>query len=170
MHWVTIPRQADAHFPWCIFWLEKLYLSMQLSLWSSINLTLEPSRKTMQFVITALMVLLALFILSCCYRALVLGITFLLDRWMYGSWIFVPLNFLKFNFFSSGGDYYGTHKWHWYFTQGFPVMLFTFIPFTVVGIYHSKEWKLFGLIAWALGLYSMLGHKEFRYVHVCFCF
>ncbi|XXG74680.1 hypothetical protein AAC387_Pa07g3338 [Persea americana] len=96
--------------------------------------------------------------------ALVLGITCLLDRWMYGSWIFVPLNFLKFNFLSSGGDYYGTHKCHWYFTQGFPVMLFTFIPFTVTGVYHSKEWKLFGLIAWVLGLYSMLGHKEFRFV------
>ncbi|XP_077232697.1 alg9-like mannosyltransferase family isoform X2 [Tasmannia lanceolata] len=95
---------------------------------------------------------------------LVLGITCLLDWWMYGSWIFVPLNFLKFNFLSSGGDYYGTHKWHWYFTQGFPVMIFTFLPFSAVGVYKSKEWKIFGLIAWVLGLYSMLGHKEFRFI------
>lgn len=95
---------------------------------------------------------------------LVFGLTCLLDRLMYGSWVLVPLNFLKFNFLSSGGDYYGTHKWHWYFTQGFSVMLFTFIPFSIIGVILSKQWKLSGLIAWVLGLYSILGHKEFRFV------
>lgn len=93
-----------------------------------------------------------------------LGITCLLDRLMYDSWVLVPLNFLKFNFLSSGGDYYGTHKWHWYFTQGFTVMVFTFLPFCVAGIIKSKYWKLSGLILWVLGLYSILGHKEFRLV------
>ncbi|XAR51226.1 Dolichyl-P-Man:Man(6)GlcNAc(2)-PP-dolichol alpha-1,2-mannosyltransferase [Bertholletia excelsa] len=95
---------------------------------------------------------------------LVVTLACLLDRFMYGSWVVVPLNFLKFNFLSSGGDYYGTHKWHWYFTQGFPVMLFTFLPFSITGIILSKQWKLSGLIAWVLGLYSVLGHKEFRFV------
>nr|XP_043629540.1 mannosyltransferase APTG1 isoform X2 [Erigeron canadensis] len=94
----------------------------------------------------------------------VLGLTFLLDHWMYGSWVFVPLNFLKFNFLSSGGDYYGTHPWHWYFSQGFTVMIFSFLPFMVVGIIQSKNWKLSGLILWVLALYSVLGHKEFRFV------
>lgn len=87
----------------------------------------------------------------------------MLDRWMYGTWVFVPLNFLKFNFLSSGGDYYGTHVWHWYLSQGFTVMLFTFLPFSLAGIAMSKQWKLSGLIAWVLGIYSLLGHKEFRY-------
>lgn len=91
-----------------------------------------------------------------------LGLAWLLDRLMYGSWILVPLNFLKFNFLSSGGDYYGTHPWHWYFTQGFAVMVFTFLPFSIAGIIKSECWKLSGLIAWVLGLYSILGHKEFR--------
>ncbi|XP_059637560.1 mannosyltransferase APTG1 isoform X2 [Cornus florida] len=95
---------------------------------------------------------------------LVLGLMCLLDFLMYGSWVIVPLNFLKFNFLSSGGDYYGTHKWHWYFTQGFPVMVFTFLPFSIAGIILSKQWKLSGLVAWVLGLYSILGHKEFRFV------
>ncbi|XP_061997160.1 mannosyltransferase APTG1-like isoform X1 [Rosa rugosa] len=95
---------------------------------------------------------------------LVLGLTFLIDRLMYGSWVLVPLNFLRFNFLSSGGDYYGTHKWHWYFTQGFSVMVFSFLPFSIAGIMQSKQWKLSGLIAWVLVLYSVLGHKEFRFV------
>ncbi|KAK8969474.1 Dol-P-Man:Man(7)GlcNAc(2)-PP-Dol alpha-1,6-mannosyltransferase [Platanthera guangdongensis] len=95
---------------------------------------------------------------------LVFALTCLLDWWMYGSWTFVAINFLKFNFFSSGGDYYGTHVWHWYFTQGFPVMIFTFLPYTLFGILKSNEWRLSGLLAWVLGLYSKLGHKEFRFV------
>lgn len=96
--------------------------------------------------------------------ALVLGFTFMLDRLIYGSWVFVPLNFLKFNLLSSGGDYYGTHVWHWYFTQGFTVMLFTFLPFVVYGTVLSRQWKLSGAIAWVLLIYSVLGHKEFRFV------
>ncbi|XP_058754811.1 mannosyltransferase APTG1 isoform X2 [Vicia villosa] len=95
---------------------------------------------------------------------LVLGLTCLLDRFMYGSWVLVPLNFLKFNFLSSGGDYYGTHAWHWYFTQGFTVMIFSHIPFCIAGIIYSKQWKFTGLLAWVLGFYSILGHKEFRFV------
>ncbi|CAJ2649668.1 unnamed protein product [Trifolium pratense] len=95
---------------------------------------------------------------------LVLGLTCLLDRFMYGSWILVPLNFLKFNFLSSGGDYYGTHPWHWYFTQGFTVMIFSHIPFCIAGIIYSKQWKFSGLLAWVLCFYSILGHKEFRFV------
>lgn len=95
---------------------------------------------------------------------LILGVTLMLDRWMYGTWVIVPLNFVKFNFLSSGGDYYGTHVWHWYLSQGFTVMLFTFLPFSFVGAIMSKQWKLSGLIAWVLGVYSLLGHKEFRFV------
>lgn len=96
--------------------------------------------------------------------AVVLAFASALDRMMYGSWVIVPLNFLKFNFLSSGGDYYGTHPWHWYFTQGFPVMIFTFLPFSVAGVIYSKNWKLCGLIGWVIGIYSILGHKEFRFV------
>lgn len=84
---------------------------------------------------------------------------------MYRSMVFVPLNFLKFNFFSAGGDYYGTHPWHWYFSQGYSVMLFTFLPFSLIGIFRSKDWRFSGLIAWVLGVYSILGHKEFRYTY-----
>jgi len=96
--------------------------------------------------------------------AFVLAVTTLLDWWMYGSQVIVPLNFLKFNLFSSGGDYYGTHVFHWYFTQGFPSMIWTFLPLAVCGIVKSREWRISGLIAWVLGVYSILGHKEFRFV------
>jgi hypothetical protein len=104
----------------------------------------------------------SLLLVSFC-RTIVLAATILLDWWMYGSQVIVPLNFLKFNLFSSGGNYYGTHVFHWYFTQGFPSMIWTFLPLAMRGIMKSREWRLSGLIAWVLGVYSILGHKEFRY-------
>ncbi|XP_002976970.2 GPI mannosyltransferase 3 [Selaginella moellendorffii] len=94
----------------------------------------------------------------------ILGATFSLDRIMYGKWIFVPLRFFQFNFLSGGGDFYGSHPWHWYFTQGFPAMAFTHLPLAVLGIWWSREWFLAGLVAWILFTYSLLGHKEFRFV------
>ncbi|XP_038970951.1 GPI mannosyltransferase 3 isoform X2 [Phoenix dactylifera] len=50
------------------------------------------------------------------------------------------------------------------FLEGFSAMLLTFLPFSIYGIFKSKKWRLSGLIAWVLGVYSMLGHKEFRFV------
>jgi phosphatidylinositol glycan class B len=88
----------------------------------------------------------------------------LVDRIMYGKWTFVLVNFFKFNFLNPGGDFYGTHPWHWYFTQGLPVMAFTFLPLSLAGMWWSKQRQLSGLIAWVLAIYSTLGHKEFRYV------
>ncbi|KAK6151508.1 hypothetical protein DH2020_014143 [Rehmannia glutinosa] len=34
----------------------------------------------------------------------------------------------------------------------------------LAGVIMSKQWKLSGLIIWVLGIYSLLGHKEFRFV------
>lgn len=83
---------------------------------------------------------------------------------MYGKWTFVLVNFLKFNFLNPGGDFYGTHPWHWYFTQGLPVMAFTFLPLSLAGMWWSKQRQLSCLIAWVLAIYSTLGHKEFRFI------
>eukprot|EP00249_Psilotum_nudum_P016928 c26060_g1_i1 orf=533-1732(+) len=94
----------------------------------------------------------------------ILGVSTAVDRWMYGKWTFVPLNFVRFNFLAAGGDFYGTHPWHWYFSQGFPAMALSFLPFSIIGIWWSKRWQLAGLIGWVLSVYSFLGHKEFRFV------
>ncbi|KAA8522802.1 hypothetical protein F0562_009225 [Nyssa sinensis] len=72
----------------------------------------------------------------------------------------------KVHFF--GGDsYWGLGALSYVFIgsfDGFSVMLFTFLPFSIAGIILSKRWKLLGLFVWVLGLYSVLGHKEFRFV------
>jgi len=46
-----------------------------------------------------------------------------LDSLYYGQFTFVPWEFVKWNVFEGVASFYGSHPFHWYFTQGFPVIL-----------------------------------------------
>ncbi|KAI8381170.1 Alg9-like mannosyltransferase family-domain-containing protein [Radiomyces spectabilis] len=103
----------------------------------------------------------------------------LLDTRIYnGHWrailsdpVVAPLRFFQVNVVASISLFYGTHPWHWYFSQGVPVMATTFLPVMMYGYYkltqseHRRQAKLYGqLVAWILLVYSLLSHKEFRFV------
>eukprot|EP00850_Spirogloea_muscicola_P018611 SM000172S03084 [mRNA] locus=s172:193184:196341:+ [translate_table: standard] len=90
--------------------------------------------------------------------------TVALDSWMYGRPVAVPLEFLRFNVLAGGAAAYGTHPWHWYFSQGFPVMLGTLLPLAALGAWWSPERGPAWLVLWTLACYSPLAHKEFRFV------
>eukprot|EP00898_Chlorokybus_atmophyticus_P007326 jgi/Chlat1/7595/Chrsp64S07151 len=88
-----------------------------------------------------------------------------IDRFLYGSWVIAPLNFLRFNLAGAGGDFYGTHPCHWYFSSGVPTMLATLLPLALYGVGLAAGRRAPAVIA--LGtvlLYSCLGHKEFRFL------
>ncbi|CAG8562542.1 14430_t:CDS:10, partial [Acaulospora morrowiae] len=69
--------------------------------------------------------------------------------------------------------FYGVHPWHWYLTQGLPVILTSLISFIIFGIQSSMkkphDWQhvksLLQLIGWVVAVYSLLGHKEFRFMY-----
>lgn len=102
------------------------------------------------------------------------------DQWWYNmilsdskKIVFVPWTFLKTNVFQSIAVFYGMHPFHWYLSQGLPLMLFTFIPFTCIGFYQSKKKSsalasLCGLVIWIIIIYSLLSHKEFRFLYPIF--
>ncbi|GCC27101.1 hypothetical protein chiPu_0005522 [Chiloscyllium punctatum] len=98
---------------------------------------------------------------------LTLGISLTIDRIFYGEWVMVQWNFLKFNVIQNMGSFYGSHPWHWYFTQGFPVIMGTHFPFFIHGcLLVPKKYRV-SLIAviWTLVVYSFLSHKEFRFIY-----
>ncbi|CAG5121205.1 unnamed protein product [Candidula unifasciata] len=92
------------------------------------------------------------------------GASAVVDRIWYGRWVFVQLNFLWFNLITGGADIYGVHPWHWYFVQGFPVVLGTLIFPFVVGAWRAKNKMLLWIILWILATHSFLAHKEFRFL------
>eukprot|EP01104_Vermistella_antarctica_P003346 TRINITY_DN13515_c0_g1_i1.p1 TRINITY_DN13515_c0_g1~~TRINITY_DN13515_c0_g1_i1.p1 ORF type:complete len:762 (+),score=167.97 TRINITY_DN13515_c0_g1_i1:160-2445(+) len=98
---------------------------------------------------------------------LCMAITIYIDRICYGSeeWPVVVLNFLKFNVLNNMGQFYGTHPWHWYLSQGFTgVVLFSFLPLFLIGLLVSRWNFMAVVIAWSLFVYSLQPHKEFRFV------
>eukprot|EP00727_Mastigamoeba_balamuthi_P005162 m51a1_g14644 hypothetical protein (588) ;mRNA; r:66051-68884 len=92
------------------------------------------------------------------------------DRLCYGEWTLVPLNFLYQNIFMSVAEFYGTHPWHWYLTQGVPAILGSLLPLALAGVWIaarsgvSLAWA--ALAAWVVLVHSALSHKEFRFVFV----
>ncbi|XP_021355210.1 GPI mannosyltransferase 3-like [Mizuhopecten yessoensis] len=92
-----------------------------------------------------------------------LGSTFL-DCAYHGDWIVVHYNFLEFNVLHGGGSIYGTHPWHWYLTQGYPVIMSTHLLPFIVGAYKAKNKVLLFLIIWTIFAYSFIAHKEFRFL------
>ncbi|MBN3296359.1 PIGB mannosyltransferase, partial [Amia calva] len=98
---------------------------------------------------------------------LTLGISTLVDCIFYGKWTLVQLNFLKFNVLHNVAEFYGSHPWHWYLTQGFPVVLGPHLPFFLHGCTLApKRYRiLLSAVVWTVLVYSLLVHKEFRFIY-----
>ncbi|CAF9916655.1 MAG: hypothetical protein GOMPHAMPRED_001069 [Gomphillus americanus] len=71
------------------------------------------------------------------YGAGVLLLSVLCDWTFYHKLTFTPFNFLYFNIAKSLAVFYGRNDWHYYLTQGYPLLLTTFLPFAVLGIYEG---------------------------------
>lgn len=106
-------------------------------------------------------------------RELSLAFLFIIDSLYYGKPTFTPLNFLRTNF-SSVSLFYGMNAWHYYLTQAVPILCTTALPFTMHGIWSSLVSKslhdtalktMLKTIVWVIGIYSLAGHKEWRFIH-----
>ncbi|KYR01681.1 putative transmembrane protein [Tieghemostelium lacteum] len=92
------------------------------------------------------------------------------DYYFYGKLTFVPYNFLYFNVTLGVSKFYGTHPFHWYFTQGLPTIAFTSILFFVLAyrdLYkdnRNDKLSLANMTIFSVALYSVLAHKEFRFI------
>ena len=81
---------------------------------------------------------------------------------------------------------YGRNVWHYYFTQAIPILCASSLPLVVKGLYlalrasphspHPKDPKssrsksaslriLAGTALWTIVVYSLSGHKEWRFIH-----
>jgi phosphatidylinositol glycan class B len=107
-----------------------------------------------------------------------------IDTAYYGALTFTPISFLRTNILSGVAHFYGTNAFHYYITQGLPIILGPALPFAVHGLrMHLSSSSiqsaqagssrtqnqglsvLFGLAAWTITIYSCLAHKEWRFVH-----
>lgn len=98
---------------------------------------------------------------------LAVAISTVIDCVFYEKWTMVQFNFLKFNVFHGVADFYGSHPWHWYFTQGFAVVIGPHLPFFLHGctLAFKRHKILLAAVIWTLVVYSLLPHKEFRFIY-----
>lgn len=86
---------------------------------------------------------------------------------IYGDFeLIVPVwNFIKFNFVEDVAPFYGTSPWHYYIVQGIPLLLATYIPFTLYDMVKSKSSHSTLLVVFVIVVFSLLKHKEARFIY-----
>lgn len=102
------------------------------------------------------------------------------DRLFYGFWTFPPLRFLYFNIAQSLAVFYGRNDWHYYASQGYPLLLTTVLPFALVGLYRTLKNNTFTAadqVQTAIRVQlatvclvmpfvlSLISHKEVRFIY-----
>ncbi|XP_076765794.1 phosphatidylinositol glycan anchor biosynthesis class B [Xylocopa sonorina] len=96
----------------------------------------------------------------------------LLDSYYYGTFVISPWEFFRVNVLYKIGDLYGTQHLLWYMFCGLPILLGYYYIVLLLCIwqilkhpsrFHHQAVMLI-TIAWTLSIYSLLSHKEFRFL------
>ncbi|KAE8550688.1 hypothetical protein EYB25_006916 [Talaromyces marneffei] len=109
----------------------------------------------------------------------VLGLSVLIDRLFYGVWAFPIFQFLYINVAQSIAIFYGHNDWHYYLSQGYPLLLTTALPFTLIGLYKSLrpgdsamispggpiKFQLATVSLVMPAMLSIITHKEVRFIY-----
>ena len=97
-----------------------------------------------------------------------LCVSLCMDRLFYKRWVFTQWEFFRINVFEGISEFYGTHPFHWYFTQGLPLVLFTSLPFCLYGgmtkFKQAHKQQLFSMCIFTILALSIQAHKEFRFL------
>ncbi|AEO57416.1 glycosyltransferase family 22 protein [Thermothelomyces thermophilus ATCC 42464] len=107
--------------------------------------------------------------------ATVLAVSLISDRLYFGFWTFPPYKWFYFNISQSLAVFYGRMPWHYYVSQGVPLLTTTFLPFTIVGLYkatsstntlQSRILKTLNLsVLTMITILSFISHKEVRFIY-----
>lgn len=95
-----------------------------------------------------------------------------IDSICYGTFVITPLKFFQANVLGGIGDVYGKQHMLWYIFAGLPVLLGLYcIPILLAAwrtlrhpVHLQRETVMLVVIGWTLTVYSLLSHKEFRFI------
>lgn len=96
----------------------------------------------------------------------------MIDSYFYGSFVVTQWNFLYYNIFKKVNTHYSVEHWCWYFVSGLPPVLgpifFIFIYTLIKKLKHincfDTDSKLIITVLWTLLVFSMVAHKEQRFL------
>lgn len=100
----------------------------------------------------------------------VLALSAASDRLYFGVWTFPPYQLLTFNISRDLAVFYGRNDWHYYISQGLPLLLTTYLPFTLIALYQSTSttdirFLLTTTVLTTISVLSLVSHKEVRFIY-----
>jgi phosphatidylinositol glycan class B len=101
------------------------------------------------------------------------------DRLYFGMWTFPPYQLLHFNITQALAVFYGVNNWHYYISQGLPLLLTTYLPFVAPALWSSTSlwtaelsprvsnirFQLSCTIITMISTLSIVSHKEVRFIY-----
>ncbi|XP_077276775.1 phosphatidylinositol glycan anchor biosynthesis class B [Temnothorax americanus] len=114
-------------------------------------------------------ILIGQYILICFTCA---AISVLIDSYCYGTFVITPWKFFQVNVLGNVGSTYGVKHALWYIYAALPVLLgphilpFIFACYLIFKrpLLYPRESITLIVIGWTLFVYSLLSHKEFRFI------
>ncbi len=111
--------------------------------------------------------------------ATVITISAISDRLYFDVWTFPPYQWLYFNITQSLAVFYGVNDWHYYLSQGLPLLLTTYIPFAGVALWSASSispagwptlvanirFDLTFMMLSMIATLSLISHKEVRFIY-----
>ncbi len=110
----------------------------------------------------------------------VLAVSATSDRLYFGFWTFPAYKWLHFNLSHGLAVFYGRNDWHYYLSQGVPLLTTTVLPFALIGLYKSTAASVsspadvlqsntlrtlsFAVLT-TVGTLSLISHKEVRFIY-----
>lgn len=89
----------------------------------------------------------------------------LLNYTIYSELKFPLLTFFKFNISDNLSSFYGISRLDFYFVQAVPILLLNYLPFFLYGVATTPWGDLKGLLVVYLSVFTLIPHKEFRFIY-----
>lgn len=91
------------------------------------------------------------------------------DYLYFGQWTFPPYQWLHFNLAQNLAVFYGRNDWHYYLSQGLPLLLTTYTPFALIALWKSTTasglpFLFLTTVFTTLASLSLISHKEVRFI------
>ncbi|KAI0879257.1 Alg9-like mannosyltransferase family-domain-containing protein [Hypoxylon argillaceum] len=109
--------------------------------------------------------------------SIALGISLVCDRQYFEEWKFPPFAWLHFNVTKDLAKFYGQNDWHYYLSQGIPLLCTTITPFAFQGLVRSLDSEssypvttsntlkaLTFIVITTISTLSLVSHKEIRFI------
>ncbi|KIJ69063.1 glycosyltransferase family 22 protein [Hydnomerulius pinastri MD-312] len=175
----TLTTVALGYFPWDVAAVSSSLLDRRSIVCAALACAVRPTNAIIWVYMFAVLSwrlrtntrLIAFMLRDCAVTGLTIILSiFALDTWFYGKPTLTLFNFLRVNA-SPVSLFYGSSPWHYYLSQALPILCTTSLPFVVHGLWlalkngETKPRIMAGCIGWTMLVYSIMGHKEWRFIH-----